>query len=343
MNMGYLSSALSSRHPSTRAIWIDAMRGLCMLAILLDHTEIYYTGDNIIPYKFYVVNVLVAFFFISGYLSYNREGFRLHHKLISIIRRLLIPYFFFTTVMALPKALVHGKPIPDGFLAILTGQASWFIVSLIVASFVFAILLWLSKGSVYVLIGMSLFSFWGCLLFSASSYNLYWQIEHACLAFPLLVVGYLYHRYEYLFKFLLSTGSLLVLSGIWVLVKLFEYTHSVQLQLAPIIVSHWSVFFLDVSVSTLLLTGLFQRLPHLRILPWVGEHSLVFYFMAGGIPLMVTKILQGFHLYYNGYYYRILLAFFLVCCLTAVVAIVIDCYFPWLIGKKRGMTSCPII
>lgn len=31
-----------------RKIWIDNLRGFCMLAILLDHTEIYYTG-GILP------------------------------------------------------------------------------------------------------------------------------------------------------------------------------------------------------------------------------------------------------------------------------------------------------
>ena len=49
-----------------RKHWIDLLRGICMIAILLDHTEIYYTGDNIINYNFYVVNVLLTFFFISG-------------------------------------------------------------------------------------------------------------------------------------------------------------------------------------------------------------------------------------------------------------------------------------
>ncbi|MGP1350736.1 MAG: acyltransferase family protein, partial [Hoylesella marshii] len=28
-----------------RKHWIDLLRGFCMVAILLDHTEIYYTGD----------------------------------------------------------------------------------------------------------------------------------------------------------------------------------------------------------------------------------------------------------------------------------------------------------
>ena len=33
-----------------REHWIDMLRGFCMLSILLDHTEIYYTGGNLIPY-----------------------------------------------------------------------------------------------------------------------------------------------------------------------------------------------------------------------------------------------------------------------------------------------------
>ena len=42
---------------------IDNMRGFCMMAILLNHTEIYYSGNNIIPYSMYTSNVLMAFFF----------------------------------------------------------------------------------------------------------------------------------------------------------------------------------------------------------------------------------------------------------------------------------------
>ena len=51
-----------------RINWIDSARGLCMTAILYDHTEIYYANENIIPYEMYVINALTAFFFISGFL-----------------------------------------------------------------------------------------------------------------------------------------------------------------------------------------------------------------------------------------------------------------------------------
>lgn len=62
-----------------------------MLAILLDHTEIYYTGENVIDYNLYVANVLIVFFILSGYLMY-KETFYIKHKLHSIFRTLFIPY-----------------------------------------------------------------------------------------------------------------------------------------------------------------------------------------------------------------------------------------------------------
>lgn len=49
-----------------RKHWVDALRGFCMVAILLDHTEIYFTGTNIIDYRHYVGNVLVVFSFFRA-------------------------------------------------------------------------------------------------------------------------------------------------------------------------------------------------------------------------------------------------------------------------------------
>lgn len=83
-----------------RINWIDSARGLCMTAILYDHTEIYYANDNIIPYEMYVINALTAFFFISGFLFWKEKPFQIKNKMTSIFRSLVIPYFIFTTAMA---------------------------------------------------------------------------------------------------------------------------------------------------------------------------------------------------------------------------------------------------
>lgn len=79
-------SAASPAASAPRLLWIDLLRGFLMLAIIFDHTEICFTGDNIVPYRMYVPDVLMAFFFLSGYLFYRPEGFRLRHKLHSWLR-----------------------------------------------------------------------------------------------------------------------------------------------------------------------------------------------------------------------------------------------------------------
>ena len=39
-----------------RIVWIDLLRGFCMMLILWFHTEVYYAGHTVIPYDLYVVN-----------------------------------------------------------------------------------------------------------------------------------------------------------------------------------------------------------------------------------------------------------------------------------------------
>lgn len=109
-----------------RKHWIDLLRGICMLAILLDHTEIYYTGTNIINYNAYVVNALTIFFMLSGYLMYKENGFDIRKKMKSIAQTLLLPYFIFSALISLPKNLVHGNEINIMNICeqIILGQAS---------------------------------------------------------------------------------------------------------------------------------------------------------------------------------------------------------------------------
>ena len=144
-----------------RKHWIDLLRGICMIAILLDHTEIYYTGINIIDYNVYVVNALTIFFMLSGYLMYKETGFDFRNKMKSITQTLLLPYFIFSTLILFPKNLIHGNEI--NFMNILEqiilGQASWFIASLCIAEVIFATSIWITRGKDMALFIVSMLGF----------------------------------------------------------------------------------------------------------------------------------------------------------------------------------------
>ena len=172
-----------------------------MLAILLDHTEIYYTGENVIDYNLYVANVLIVFFILSGYLMY-KATFNIKHKLHSIFRTLFIPYIIFTTAMYIPKNIIHSNGIDFVEMTknILMGQASWFIAALIIAELIFSIGIWISKKKNIPLAIMGVLGFGLSIYLSSKNQTYFWQLDNALQALLFLYIGYLYHQYESIFN-----------------------------------------------------------------------------------------------------------------------------------------------
>ena len=97
------------------------------------------------------------------------------------------------------------------------------------------------------------------------------------------------------------------------------------------------MFLLDLSVCTLLMVQIFKHLPMIRLLSWTGKHSLVYYFLCGGVPLLVSKIFNKAGMMYNGNYLYVVLAFILVyLCATAITYIVYR-YMPFLVGRNNKL------
>ena len=134
---------------SPRIEWLDVARGLCMLLIIYDHSDSYFTLLNpLLPYNWYVANVLCAFVFISGYLFPTHTQLVVSKKIKSIFRSLVVPYLFFSTLFTFPKAFIHQQDvsISESLFNILSGQSSWFICALVVAELLFVGLVQLFKG-----------------------------------------------------------------------------------------------------------------------------------------------------------------------------------------------------
>lgn len=318
-----------------RKHWVDALRGFCMVAILLDHTEIYFTGTNIIDYRHYVSNVLVVFFFLSGYLFYRDEPFSLRKKLVSIVRSLLVPYFIFTTIIAIPKALVHGMDIGTTLLTVVTGQASWFVAALIVAEIVFSTVLWVFKGKSLSLLTLALVGATSCYFLSTHYDNLYWQIENAAMAIVILYLGYTYHKYETVINHFHTLSSLFFFFILFLIIKVYEDAYNFKMVVEPIMIDNWYVFIFDALVGTLFFVSLAKQVGSVTWLEWTGRRSLVIYFLAGGIPLITAMLLHHFHFNYTGHYQQVMFAFLLVYAFSSLAAWVVFHYFPFMVGKRK--------
>ena len=318
-----------------RVGWIDFLRGIAMILILVYHTEIYYKEYSVTPYYIYTTNAIILFYFISGYLFYQNGKFQYQKRMISIVRSLLIPYFIFTTLIAAPKLLIRQMDInwTEIALNILSGRASWFIAALIVAEVAFSILLWISRGKQIWLSTVAILCFITYYLIPFNQHN-YWQWQDALLVLDFLYLGYLYHQYKDVFHIINKPlySSLLLL--ILIFIKVYEY--HVDLPMRNIAIENIPLFLSDSIVWLLLIISIVKYIPSCKPIEWTGQHCIVYYFLCGGCPLIISMLMNKLDVAYDGYLYRYMLTLLLVYLLTTVFTWFIYKYFPFMTGKQYG-------
>ena len=327
--------------PIKRIAWIDLLRGFCMMCILWFHTEMHFCGHEITPYSLYVGNVLAVFFFLSGYLFYSQKPVNIRYKLYRILRSLVIPYFIFSTLMALPKAFIHHESIDIISIAqeILLGKASWFVPALIVAELLFIAILCIPKRRnmfiIILSILMLLLSFLIGNRFNPSpliySYNI-WHINEALLGCSFMAFGYMYHHIENIINTKRNIYMMILLLIAVMIVKYMVLTTCTDMVFGPIIVSNYPLFIIDLILTTILLVNIFQFLPNCKIIQWTGSHCLVYYFICGAIPLLTSKLLHTIGVYSNNYI-MILMVFLLVYLIATMITWIIYKYFHWIVGR----------
>ena len=320
-----------------RKIWLDLVRGFCMLAILVHHTEMYYVGEAIIDYRFFADNALCTFFFISGYLFYKETPFNLKYKFLSILKTIIIPYFIFMSVIALPKALVHGKfvSISDSILSIVLGQQSWFITALATAEIIFSILLYLSKQYKWVLPIGVLTSLIGIIFLTGNEQMLahnYWNIMDGLLAISFLYIGYLYHQKENVINsfplYLYIIPFVLFFISKWVIVEYKVYCY-----LGPVDIDNYPVFIIDNILAILLITRLCKLLPDMKPISWMGSHVIVYYFLCGGVPLTLSVLANKIGFSYHTNYLQVIVVLIAVYLMITLLTWLIYKYIPWATGR----------
>ena len=310
-----------------------------MMAILWFHTEMYYAGSDVTPYALYVGDVLATFFFLSGYLFLSGKPFSARSKMMTIVRRLIIPYFFFTLLFVLPKAIVHDEmnELSTMIIKIFLGQSSWFLSALIVGELLFVLLIQLTKGKdLYI----GLFAIL-CLVLAGiignhyspwlNPYN-YWHINEAILACFLMSVGFLFQKHERRFQQYFNRFTLTILLLIFLLLKLVIIRNGMEMVLGSIHASNYPVFIADLLVSILLMISIFRYIPKISFMQWTGQRSLVYYFICGGVPLIVAMSFNKFGWPYSGYM-SLLMAFIVVYLLSSLLTFAIYKYLPSIIGK----------
>lgn len=305
-----------------------------MIAILLFHTEIYYSGGEIIKYSLYVSNALITFYFISGYLFYNNKPFCLQNKLIYILRSIIIPYFIFSIFIAVCKALIYeNNNIYAIINNILTGKASWFITSLAVSEFIFSILLLIKeKYNRFIMPIICILLFIISAFINTNNLKI-WNYNISYMSMIYLYLGYLYHKNEKVINNYNNTLYVSLSIIIIIFIKYIEYYYKINIMICPLTISNYIIFLIDSIAGIYLLINISKKIPNYKFIKYTGSHSITYYFLCGGVPLLTSTILNKINFYYNGQYYRIIIALIIVYIICTSITWIIYKFIPWTIGK----------
>lgn len=311
-----------------------------MMAILLFHTEVYYCGHAIIPYYLYVLNALCIFFILSGYLLFKDDN--LKHKLYSIFRGLFIPYFIFTSIIALLKSFFYGDSLREVFREVILGQASWFVTTLIVAELIFIALLHICRRKEWMLLLGSLLFLAAGILVSGTTASFIWTLGLGLVAVFLLFIGWAYHKHEAVIGKFNGILSNLILFAILVFLKVYESHKGIELEFNSVSFANVHIFIVEALFPALLLINISKNIIlycknnlFLRAVQWTGSHSLIYYFFCGAVPKVVSTVFIYLGICYNGNYLLVVLNFAVVYAVTSLVAFIVYKYFPYTIGRKK--------
>ena len=154
------------------------------------------------------------------------------------------------------------------------------------------------------------------------------------MGLTILCFSYVYHKWRNVLHRFHNLSSFFFLFILLVIIKVYEHTQCISLLIEPIQVKYWYVFIFDTFICTLFLVSLAKQLGNVTWLEWTGQRSIVYYFFSGGIPLIVSSLLQRIGMGYSGEYHRVLIAFLLVYALASIIAWAIYRYLGFIVQKK---------
>ena len=286
--------------------WINAVKAICMLMVYVVHCQSYYgqwlSHVNVFLHPVYVN----AFFFVSGYLMFRKqlsqpvvdEPYAQYisisgtgrKTLSNIVFRLWLPALLFSIVCFLPNMMLKGgSSLAGSFLyKTLGGGTYWFVGALLVCQlFILALLLTRRRNVWFYAVVLFLTAIAGtfALPYYGSIPN-YYAFQLAPLSMSFLALGALYWRYEPPHTSLLT---LLVLAVVYL-------AYFILLRHDALTLISMGLFnftgFVGSAIGCLLMVAVCKRLPRIGFLTFISRNSIVFYFMSGGVPVVVNLLFK---------------------------------------------------
>lgn len=253
----------------------------------------------------------------------------------SIFFRLVVPTILFSTLIYIPKILFHSLDVSwsQYLFDVFGGVSYWFTSALIVSQVILNTLMLCRIRSLFFYFCVSVLLFGGALLlrnYDVGQFPWYYKSGMAVTFF--MVLGGIYGKYEgRIDKTLGKVGTAVIIITYSLVTLLVMGKYDVRCAMLSV-----NVNALGFAVSLLgiaFVVCVSKMLPSIRLLNYIGKHSIVFYFLSGVIPAAFGAVVM--HVSHSPSYWMILLVCILSLCVATVATLFIDRYLPFLLDVRN--------
>lgn len=258
----------------------------------------------------------------------------------NIFFRIVIPSVLFATMEYFPKRIIKGESIEVSslFMETLGGLTYWFTSALAVAELLFLLLLLSRNRNIWFYVSFAVFfsivGTWTAnegfsLVEGYGSFP--WQWKHGLICMVYMAAGGLYWKYELYIRRIMKNWLILLLLAAYCFGSIYWSDYLYKGYMVSMLMVHpvgviWGV------IASILLIEVCRRLPEMKLLTFIGQNSIGFYFMSGALPIVFSIIA---HRLLSGTYVWVVFLVFLGCMVVSyfVMRILIR-WLPWLFDLR---------
>lgn len=327
-----------------RIQWLDIMKGICMILIILSHS---YPPEMYV--RFYTPFFLTAFFFASGYTFSSRDTMKsfLLHK----IQVLLVPYWCFGILNAILAFIADGDNLLERFWGLLLSinlknDDLWFIPCLFIMTIIFYVL-WslilnnkkIEKKLQYIIFGIIsiILSFLGYFL-TLCKIKIFFQFEIALVLLPFMVMGYIWKQSKTVKKYMEKRHIAIFYSALYFII-ITQFKNMVNIH--EEIYSNYFLFMFSAFIGTAMIVVISQIIEKYmkktqlnNCLIFIGQNTFIYYAFQSKVIRILDIICK--YITFNSNKYILSLIYAAITCSTLLIpAIIINKWFPNILGKRN--------
>jgi len=256
----------------------------------------------------------------------------------NVVYRILIPTILFSLIEYAPKHILRGECLSFHTLLSNTigGGTYWFTSALVVSELVLLLLLFSRKSNIWfyvvtVLIA-AIIGYWLVQI----DFHIFglgrdpWAYRRGLIALGYLVIGGLYWRYESVISKMLNIYFVIALLIVYVFIFV-DKSHNARASISLMSIN-W-LGYLASLLGCVVLIQLCKLLKPLSFLTFIGQNSLCFYFLSGGLPMVLSMVEKRFMGVDN--WCGCLLVILLSIGLAYVITLLLSRYFPFVFDLRR--------